>query len=149
MPADDGRVSLVHGDWRIDNLLYAPDAPRVAAVLDWELSTLGHPLADLGYQLMQWRMPVGEEGRGLADVDRAAVGIPSDEAYVARYAERAGLTQTPDLGFAIPFAFYRMACIVQGVKKRALDGNASNPERALKMGRYVPTFARMAREAIG
>lgn len=148
MPPDDGRVALVHGDWRIDNLRLAPDAPRIAAVLDWELSTLGHPLADLGAQLMQWRMPAGDPGRGLEDVDRAALGIPSDAEYVALYARRTGLAQVPDLTFVLAFSFFRMAAILQGVKKRALDGNASNPEAALRMGGFVPLFARKALDVI-
>ncbi|RMF41866.1 MAG: phosphotransferase family protein [Alphaproteobacteria bacterium] len=148
MPADDGRVALVHGDWRIDNLRLAPDAPKVAAVLDWELSTLGHPFADLGYQLMQWRMPAGEIGRGLEGVDRAALGLPSDREYVEAYARRTGLSELPDLTFPIVFAFFRIAAILQGVKKRALDGNASNPEAALRMGSYVGEFARRGLAAI-
>ncbi|RMH52654.1 MAG: phosphotransferase family protein [Alphaproteobacteria bacterium] len=148
LPGDDDETTLVHGDWRIDNLRYAPDAPRVAAVLDWELSTLGHPLADLGYQLMQWRMPPGEPGRGLEGVDRAALGIPSDEAYVEAYARRRGLTELPDMTYCLAFAFFRMAAILQGVKKRALDGNASNPEAGLRLGSFVPEFARRAARVI-
>ncbi|MEL6233174.1 MAG: phosphotransferase family protein [Pseudomonadota bacterium] len=148
MPEDDGQVALVHGDWRIDNLRYAPDAPEVVAVLDWELSTLGHPLADLGYQLMQWRMPPGEPGRGLDGVDRAALGIPSDAEYLERYARRRGLADIPDMTFCLAFSFFRMAAILQGVKKRALDGNASNPEAGLRLGSFVPLFAGRALEII-
>lgn len=140
MPPDDGKATLVHGDWRIDNLLFDPKTNALAAILDWELSTLGHPLADLGAQLMQWAMPVGPEGRGLAGVNRAALGIPSDQAYVAAYAKRMGI-QIPDMCFYVAFSFFRMAAILQGVKKRALDGNASNPKKALELGAYVGMFA--------
>ncbi len=116
-------------------------------MLDWELSTLGHPYSDLAYQCMQWRMPTGDEGRGFGETDRASLGIPTEEEYVARYCERRGLTGIPIFGFCVAFSFFRMAAIVQGVKKRGLDGNASNPERAAKMGEYVPSFARMGLEA--
>jgi aminoglycoside phosphotransferase (APT) family kinase protein len=138
---DDGQRTLVHGDYRIDNMIFESDRPRVAAVLDWELSTLGHPVADLAYQIMQWRMPVGAEGRGLAGLDRRALGIPSEEEYIARYCERRGLSGIPDFNFFVAFCFFRMGAILQGVKKRALDGNASNPERGLKMGEFVPFYA--------
>jgi len=147
MPADDGITTLVHGDYRIDNMIYARDEPKVLAVLDWELSTLGHPYSDIAYQCMQWRMPVGEEGRGFGETDRAALGIPVEEDYVARYCERRGLTGIPIFDFCVAFSFFRMAAIVQGVKKRGLDGNASNPERAARMGTFVPMFARMGMEA--
>ena len=140
MPQDDGKVTLVHGDWRIDNLLFDKDTNALTAILDWELSTLGHPLADLGAQLMQWEMPVGAEGRGLAGVDRAALGIPSDDAYVAEYAARTSI-DIPDMRFYVAFSFFRMAAILQGVKKRALEGNASNPSKGLKLGKYVGLFA--------
>ncbi|QPH53607.1 phosphotransferase family protein [Pontivivens ytuae] len=139
----EGPARLVHGDWRIDNLLFDP-AGTCNAVLDWELSTLGHPLADLGSQIMQWQLPPGSEGRGLMGVDRAALGIPSDAEYAERYAARAGLADVPDLDYPVAFAFFRMAAIIQGVKKRALDGNASNPEAGLRMGAYVPMFAQAA-----
>ena len=147
LPEDDGRVSLVHGDYRIDNLIFEAGKPRIAAVLDWELSTLGHPFSDLAYQCMQWRMPVGEEGRGLAGVDRKAQGIPAEEEYVDAYCRRMGLADIPGFDFCLAFSFFRMAAIVQGVKKRGLDGNASNPERAARMGRFVPIYARMGLEA--
>jgi aminoglycoside phosphotransferase (APT) family kinase protein len=147
LPEDDGRVSLVHGDYRIDNLIFDAGKPKIAAVLDWELSTLGHPFSDLAYQCMQWRMPVGEEGRGLAGVDRKAQGIPAEEEYVAAYCRRMGLADIPGFDFCLAFSFFRMAAIVQGVKKRGLDGNASNPERAARMGRFVPIYARMGLEA--
>lgn len=143
MPADDGRIALVHGDWRIDNLLFGQHL-QVVAVLDWELSTLGHPLADLGYQIMQWQMPPGDLGRGLMGVDRQELGIPSDMDYITQYAERSGLTHLPDMSFPVAFAFFRMAAILQGVKKRALDGNASDPEGGLRLGAYVPLFAEAA-----
>ena len=142
IPAGNGKTSLVHGDWRIDNLLFAPQGPELVAILDWELSTLGHPLADLGAQLMQWAMPVGPEGRGLDGVDRRALGIPEDREYVELYAERTGMAEVPEMGFYVAFSFFRMAAILQGVKKRALDGNASNPEQALRLGAFVPVFAR-------
>jgi aminoglycoside phosphotransferase (APT) family kinase protein len=147
-PADDGRVALVHGDWRIDNMIFAPDAPRLKAVLDWELSTLGHPFADLAYQCMQWRMPNEGDLRGLAGADADALGIPNEAAYVAAYCRRAGIAGIPDWTFLIAFSFFRIAAIVQGVYKRSLDGNASDPGRARKMGAAVPMMARLAMEGV-
>ncbi len=147
IPPDEGRVTLVHGDWRIDNLLF-DDSGALVAVLDWELSTLGNPLADLGAQLMQWAMPVGAEGRGLDGVDRAALGIPSDREYVETYARRAGLADVPDMDFPLAFSFFRMGAILQGVKKRALDGNASNREQGLRLGSFVGLFAQKGLETV-
>ncbi|MEO1103317.1 MAG: phosphotransferase family protein [Pseudomonadota bacterium] len=146
-PEDDGRASLVHGDYRIDNLLFAHDAPRCVAVLDWELSTIGHPFADLAALLMQWRLPPGREGRGLAGVDRGALGLPSDEAFVAAYCARMGLSGIDNLSAYIAFCFFRMAAILQGVKKRGLDGNASDPARAASLGATVPLYAKGGLEA--
>ena len=143
-PDDDSRVAIVHGDYRIDNFIFARDSPRLIAVLDWELSTLGHPLADLAYQCMQWRLPNEGAFRGLAGVDRASLGIPDEGEYVARYCERLALEHIPHWTFYLAFSFFRLAAILQGVKKRALDGNASNPERAHLMGAAVPVLARMA-----
>jgi aminoglycoside phosphotransferase (APT) family kinase protein len=141
VPADDGRVTLVHGDYRIDNLLFATNNPTCVAVLDWELSTLGHPFADLAAVIMQWSLPPGDTGRGLAGVDRKALGIPEDQAFIDAYCARMGLPGIDRFGFYLAFCFFRMAAILQGVKRRALEGNASNPERALELGAFVPAFA--------
>lgn len=146
LPKDDGQVSLVHGDWRIDNLLFKNNA--LVAILDWELSTLGHPLADLGAQLMQWAMPVGAFGRGLAGVGRHKLGIPDDASYIETYANRMKLHNIPDMRFYTAFAFFRMAAILQGVKKRALEGNASDPEKALELGSFAAMFASQGLEKL-
>lgn len=142
MPKEDGERCLVHGDYRLDNLIFAPGAAEVRAVLDWELSTTGHPYADLAAVLMQWSMPATDEGRGLGGVDRAALGLWSDADFVARYCERRGIAPIGDFRFYLAFAHFRMAAILQGVRKRALDGNAADPERGLRLGAYVPEFAR-------
>ena len=147
LPPEDGQRTLVHGDYRIDNMLFAHDGPECRAVLDWELSTLGHPFADLAGVIMQWQLPPGPEGRGLAGVDRAALGLPSDTEFVAQYCRRRGIDHISGFGFYVAFAFFRMAAILQGVKKRALDGNASNPEKALRLGSFVPRFAELGLEA--
>lgn len=140
-PADDGQRTLVHGDYRIDNMLFATDSPRCAAVLDWELSTTGHPYADLGAVLMQWSMPPGAEGRGLAGVDRKAQGLMEDAEFLDAYCARRGIAGIDNFGFYLAFNYFRMGAIIQGVLKRALDGNASNPERARRLGSHVPRFA--------
>ncbi|MCK0097610.1 phosphotransferase family protein [Yoonia sp. F2084L] len=144
MPADDGQVALVHGDWRLDNMIFQPDTPKIAGVLDWELSTLGHPMADLAYQCMQWRLPNQGDMRGLAGVDRAALGLPSEAEYVAAYAARRGLGQIENWPFYLVFAFFRLAAILAGVAARAAAGNASNPAMARKYGAAVPALAAMA-----
>ncbi len=148
MPEDDGQRTLVHGDYRIDNMIFESDGAKCLAVLDWELSTIGHPYADLASVIMQWQLPPGTEGRGLAGIDRAALGLPTDEAFIAQYCERRGLAQIDNFGYFLGFSFFRMAAIIQGVLKRALDGNASNPERAMKVGQFVPVFAERGLEAL-
>jgi len=148
IPADDGQRTLVHGDYRIDNMMFEKDGTKCLAILDWELSTIGHPYADLAAVIMQWQMPAGTEGRGFGGVDRAALGVPSDAEFIAKYCERRGLDGIDNFGFYLAFCFFRMAGIIQGVLKRALDGNASNPERAMKVGAYVPVFAENGLKAL-
>lgn len=147
-PDDDGQRTLVHGDYRIDNMIYQADGTKCLAVLDWELSTIGHPFADLASVIMQWQLPAGSEGRGLGGADRKALGLPSDEEFIAKYCERRGLPGIDNFGYYLGFCFFRMAGIIQGVLKRGLDGNASNPERAMKLGQFVPIFAQNGLDAL-
>ena len=165
VPADDGRMALVHGDFRIDNLIWAApghpwpsrhlgscpaDAsePRLAAIVDWELSTLGHPYADLAYFCMALRLPRNPVLSGLAGIDRAAVGIPEEAVMIDRFATASGLDPRPHWNFLLAFQFFRLAAIAQGVFKRALQGNASN-ERAMQAGAMARTIAEMGAAAIG
>lgn len=145
LPDDDGLVSVVHGDYRLDNMIFAPHGEEVRALIDWELSTLGHPLADLSYQCMQWRLPHKSGFRGLGGLNRDELGIPSEADYVARYSERSGIA-VDNWTFCLSFSFFRLAAILQGVYKRSLDGNASNPERAKEIGQAVPQLASMAND---
>ena len=148
LPEDDGRVSLVHGDFRIDNMVFDKTEPHAIALLDWELSTLGHPFADVGYLCMQLRMPQGVGTMsGLRGKDLDALGIPDEAAYVAQYCERAGLDEIDNFGFYVAFSFFRLAAIVQGVAKRAADGNASS-EHAQQVGGFVEPLAGFGLEAI-
>lgn len=147
MPADDGRVGLAHGDFRLDNMMFQHDEPKVLALVDWELSTLGHPYADLAYQCMQLRLSHEGPIPGLGGIDRQQLGIPSEQEYVAEYCKRRGLDGIPNWNFYLVFSFFRLAAILQGVKKRALDGNASS-EKALQMGAMVQPLSELAIELI-
>ncbi len=126
---------IVHGDYRIDNLIYHPTEPRVIGVLDWELSTIGDPLADFAYHAMAWRV-TPELFRGLAGVDFEASGIPTEEEYVASYCERTGRARTGDWEFYMVYSLFRLAAIMQGIAKRAIDGTAASPE-AVELGRLA------------
>jgi aminoglycoside phosphotransferase (APT) family kinase protein len=148
LPDDDGRVSLVHGDYRLDNMIFDASDPKVIALLDWELSTLGHPFADVGYQCMQLRMPAQLGSiSGLRGKDLGELGIPTEDEYVAKYCERTGIDRIDNFGFYVAFSFFRLAAIIQGVAKRAVDGNASN-KKAAELGQYVKPMAELALEAI-
>jgi aminoglycoside phosphotransferase (APT) family kinase protein len=148
LPEDDGRVCLVHGDFRLDNMMFAKDKPQVIALLDWELSTLGHPYADLAYQCMQLRMPAGMGSiDGLKDVDRGSLGIPTEQEYVDLYCHRMGIERIENWVFYLAFSFFRLAAIAQGVAKRAAEGNASN-EHANKVGSFVEPLAQMALQVV-
>jgi aminoglycoside phosphotransferase (APT) family kinase protein len=142
VPADDGRVALVHGDFRVDNLIWDATTPTLAAIVDWELSTLGHPYADLAYFCMALRLPRNPILSGLAGMDRTALGIPTEQAMIERFAAASGLDPRPHWNFLLAFQFFRLAAIAQGVLKRALQGNASS-EHALKAGAMTRTIAEL------
>ena len=144
IPPDD-RASLVHGDYRPGNVIFANEAPDVAAVLDWELSTIGHPLADVGYFLMPYRLDAATFPWGVRGLDLDAVGIPPEQVLLEAYTDSAGLDEAPAIDFYVVFAMFRLAAILAGVLRRGLDGNASDP-RAVEQGRG---YSQLAAAALG
>jgi aminoglycoside phosphotransferase (APT) family kinase protein len=128
VPAGD-ETSVVHGDFRLDNLIFHPTQARVLAVIDWELSTLGHPLADFSYLCMGWHIPPGAF-RGIAGLDLLRLGIPDEASFIRRYCERTGRTAIEHWNFYLAYNLFRIAAILQGVYKRALDGMASADDAA-------------------
>jgi len=147
LPIADNLTTLVHGDYRLDNMMFHPEHAQILALMDWELSTLGHPFADLAYQCMQLRMPHEGPMRGLGGFDRAETGIPSEEEYVGSYCKAMNIDEIPHWEFYLAFSFFRFAGILQGVKKRALSGNASS-DKALSLGDLVAPLAGMAVELL-
>jgi aminoglycoside phosphotransferase (APT) family kinase protein len=138
VPASD-ETTIVHGDFRIDNVIFHPTEPRILAVLDWELSTLGHPLADFAYHVMAWRV-TADEFRGIKGVDLTRLGIPDEASYVAAYCARTGRASIDDWDYYLSFNMFRMAAILQGILARAIQGNATSPE-ALATGQRARPMA--------
>jgi aminoglycoside phosphotransferase (APT) family kinase protein len=142
IPAGDA-TSIVHGDYRLDNVIFDAREPRIAAVLDWELSTLGHPMADFSYHMMTWRLS-STEFRGLRDANLDALGVPSEREYLERYLERTGLPEpsAQDWTFCMAYNMFRAAAIFQGVMARALAGNAASAQ-AVETGRRARPMAEL------
>ncbi|WP_206001927.1 phosphotransferase [Paraburkholderia aromaticivorans] len=146
-PVEAGKPSLVHGDFRIDNLIFERGSSQVRAVLDWELSTLGNPLADLAYFCMCLRLPPAGHIAGLQGLNRTELGVPDEAVIIEQYCRLRGIASIENWNFYLAFSFFRLAAIAQGVKKRALGGNASN-DKARQVGEMAGALAKMGVELI-
>src|ERR1700742_840450 len=141
----DARDSIVHGDYRLDNMILHPSEPKVLAVLDWELCTIGDPMADFTYHLMQWVMPEGGTTGGTATLlgsDIAAMGIPNAEEYTAWYCKRTGRAETPNMDYYAAYNFFRLAGILQGIVRRVRGGTAPNASAAASAAAVRPLAER-------
>jgi len=148
LPADSNERVLIHGDYKFDNLIFEKDKPKILATLDWELSTIGHPIADLAYMCMNFRLPADKGiSKGLAGIDKAACGIPSEQALIDRYCEQRGLSAIDNMNFYLAFSFFRLASICQGVYKRAISGNASSEQGKLA-GEFTDVLAKLGVELL-
>lgn len=140
IPSGD-EISLVHGDFRLDNVIFHPTEPRVLAVLDWELSTIGHPLADFSYHCMGWHIAPGQF-RGMAGLDHQALGLPTEAQYIASYCQRTGRTHIDHWDFYIAYNLFRLSGILQGIMKRVVDGTAAS-EQAVSAGQRARMLAEL------
>ena len=148
MPDDDGLISIVHGDYRLYNMIFDHEEESMLALLDWELSTIGHPYADLAYQCMNWYIPQIGITPGLAGINLEKLGIPSEDDYVSNYCSKMGINSIPNWSFYLAFGFFRLAGIAQGVYKRSIQGNAS-ADNAKELGAAVPILGKIALSIVG
>ena len=143
MPEDDGMISIVHGDYRLYNMIFSSSENKILALLDWELSTIGHPYADLAYQCMNWHIPKIGITPGLYGLDLDGTGIPTENEYVEAYCHKMRIDNIPNWSFYLAFGFFRLAGIAQGVYKRSIMGNAS-ADNAKELGAAVPLLGQIA-----
>jgi|TARA_B100000959_G_scaffold187764_1_gene196357 aminoglycoside phosphotransferase (APT) family kinase protein len=143
MPDDDRMISIVHGDYRLYNMIFSHTENKILAVLDWELSTIGHPYADLAYQCMNWHIPKIGITPGLYGLNLNGTGIPTENEYVEAYCKKMGISDIPNWSFYLAFGFFRLAGIAQGVYKRSIMGNAS-ADNAKELGAAVPILGKIA-----